>query len=94
VLLLLLRSRLRRIEFGATAAAALRIVAAAAVLAATAFGAWYGLDRALGNTFAAQLAAVLVALTAGAIAYLVACRALRVREMDALLALRTRLKRA
>jgi hypothetical protein len=50
------------------------------------------LDQELGRSFAGQLGAVVTALLAGAAVYLVACRALRVRELGALLALRSNLK--
>jgi putative peptidoglycan lipid II flippase len=93
VLLVLLRRRLRRIEFAATAASVLRIVAASTVLAGVSFGIWYGLDRAVGRSFGGQLLSIAPALAVGIAAYLGACRALRVRELDALLALRERLRR-
>jgi putative peptidoglycan lipid II flippase len=94
VLLMLLRRRLGRIELGATVDSILRIVAASAVLAGAAFGIWYGLDRIAGRSFGGQLASVGGALAVGTVVYLVSCRALRVRELDALLALRSRFARA
>ena len=93
LLLLLLRRRLRRIEFARTADATLRIVIAAAVLAAVSYGVWRGLDEALGRALWAQLVSVGTALAAGTAAYLVSCRLLGVRELNALLALRERLRR-
>jgi peptidoglycan biosynthesis protein MviN/MurJ (putative lipid II flippase) len=93
-LFLLLRRRLGRLEFGQTADSALRIVAASAVLAGVSFGTWYGLDRLAGRSFGGQLLSVGVALAAGTVVYLLCCRALRVRELTALLALRGRLRRA
>ena len=89
-LLVLLRRRTGRLELGETARALLRITVAAAVLAAAAFAVWLGLDRALGRSFPGQLASVGGALTAGLAAYFAVCRALRVRELDALLTLRSR----
>jgi len=71
-----------------------RIVIASAVLGGIAFGVWYGLDQALGRSFGGQLVSVAVALTAGTAGYLFSCRLLRVRELNALLALRSRFKRA
>jgi putative peptidoglycan lipid II flippase len=94
VLLLLLRRRLGRIELGETIDSTLRIVAASAVLAGVAFGVWYGLDRVAGRSFGGQVASVGGALVVGTVVYLVSCRALRVRELDALLALRSRFTRA
>jgi putative peptidoglycan lipid II flippase len=94
VLLVLLRRRLGRIELDETLHSILRIVVASAALALTAFGLWYGLDRLGGRSFGGQLASVGVALVVGTAVYLLACRALRVRELGALLALRSRLKGA
>jgi putative peptidoglycan lipid II flippase len=93
LLLLLLRRRLRRIDFARTADATVRIVIAAAVLAGVSYGVWRGLDEALGRALWAQLISVGTALAAGTAAYLVSCRLLGVRELNALLALRERLRR-
>ena len=92
VLLLLLRRRLGRIEFGETADSTVRIVVASAVLAGVSFAVWWGLDRAVGRSFGGQLLSVGSALAVGAVVYLAACRALRVRELGALLALRSRFR--
>jgi putative peptidoglycan lipid II flippase len=92
LLLLLLRRRLGRIELAETLAAAARIVAAAAVLAAVSFGVWKGLDEALGRAIWAQLISVGLALAAGSAAYLFSARLLGVRELNALLALRERFR--
>jgi len=92
VLLLLMRRRLGRMNFGEIGDSVLRIVVASAVLAGVAYGTWYGLDRALGRSFAGQLGSVVVALAVGTSAYLLACRALRVRELGALLALLRRFR--
>jgi putative peptidoglycan lipid II flippase len=89
-LLWLLRRRIERVEFGETARATALIVLASAVLAGVSYGVWRGIDEALGRSLGAQLVAVAVALGAGAGAYLLACRALGVRELEALLSLRRR----
>ena len=94
VLLWLLRRRLARVELGETADSTARIVVASAALGGIAFALWYGLDDALGRSFGGQLVSVGIALTVGAAAYLLACRLLRVRELNALLALRSRFQRA
>jgi putative peptidoglycan lipid II flippase len=94
VLLLLMRRRLRRIQFGEIADSIGRIVVASAVVAATAYGVWYALDRELGRSIGAQLVSVGVSLLASTGMYLLACRALKVRELGALLALRSRFQRA
>ena len=93
VLVVLLKRRLGRLEFRTTSDSFARVIAASAALAGVAFGVWYGLDQAAGRSFGGQLLSVGVALVTGTATYLLACRALRVRELDALLALRTRLKR-
>jgi putative peptidoglycan lipid II flippase len=89
-LVLLLRRRLGRFELGETARAAGLITVASLVLAAVAYPVWRVLDDALGRSSAAQLFSLSVALAAGAGAYLAAARALHVRELEALLALRRR----
>ncbi len=94
VLLFLMRRRLRRIELRETVDSVLRIVVASALLAGVSYGIWYGLDRAAGRSFGAQLLSVGSALAAGLVVYLLACRGLSVRELGPLLALRSRLKRA
>jgi putative peptidoglycan lipid II flippase len=93
VLFLLLRRRLGRLELRETSDSIGRIAIASAVVAGVSFGIWYGLDQALGRSFFGQLVSVGVALVVGTVAYLVACRALKVRELGALLALRSRFKR-
>jgi putative peptidoglycan lipid II flippase len=94
LLLVLMRRRLGRLGFGAIADSVIRVVGASAALAAAAYGVWYLLDRELGRSFAGQLASVLSALVVGTAAYLLVCKALKVRELGALLALRRRLKNA
>ena len=93
-LLVLLRRRLGRIELGETARTFALAAVASAVLAAVAYPVWRGLDGALGRSFGGQVLSVGAALSAGAVAYLVSCRLLRVRELEALLSLRARLRRA
>jgi len=93
-LLLLLRRRLERLEFRETAFSGLRVVVASAALGAAAFGVWYALDRALGRSFGGQLVSVGISLLVAATVYVAACRALHVKELNALLALRARFRRA
>jgi putative peptidoglycan lipid II flippase len=93
VLLVLMRRRLGRLGFGQIMDSVLRIVTASAVLAGAAYGTWYELDSALGRGFAGQVVSVVTALVVGTAAYLLMCRALKVRELGTLLALRSRLKR-
>jgi putative peptidoglycan lipid II flippase len=94
VLLAFLRTRLRRLELQETASVYSRVLVASAALGGACFGVWDALDHAVGRSFGGQLVSVGVAIAVGTLAYLFACRLLRVRELDALLALRTRLKTA
>jgi putative peptidoglycan lipid II flippase len=93
VLMFLMRRRLGRLGVGAIARSVVRILGASAALAGAAYGTWYVLDRELGRGFVGQLAAVGLALLVGTAVYLLVCRALKVRELGALLALRGRLVR-
>ena len=93
-LLVLLRRRLGRLELRETRDSVLRIIAASAVVAGASYGVWYVIDQAAGRSFGGQVASVGTALTVGVAVYLVSCRALHVRELGALLALRSRLGRA
>jgi peptidoglycan biosynthesis protein MviN/MurJ (putative lipid II flippase) len=93
-LLILLRRRLGRVEFGGIAAALGRIVAASAALAAASYGVWRVLDQALGRGTGGQVVSLGVALVVGGAVYVAACLLLRVRELDALRSLRGRLARA
>jgi putative peptidoglycan lipid II flippase len=94
VLLTVLRRRLAGMELAETASVASRIVGASVLLAATAYPVWRLLDEALGRTWPAQVATLGAAVLAGGAVYLGACRALGLREVDALLSLRGRLRRA
>jgi putative peptidoglycan lipid II flippase len=92
-LLLVLRRRLERIEFRETVRSLLQITAASIVLAATALAVWDVLDHSLGRSLGGQLLSVGAGLAAGGTAYLVSCRLLGVRELEALLSLRARFRR-
>jgi integral membrane protein MviN len=92
-LLVLLRRRIGRIELGETARSVALITAASVVLAIVAWPIWHVLDDALGRSTLAQVASLGTALAAGGAAYLLACKALHVREIEALLALRARARR-
>lgn len=91
VLLALMRRRLgRALGSGATVLALARITVAAALVAGVAFLVWWGLDAAAGRSFIAQVLSVGAALAAAGGAYLLACRVLRITEIDVLLQLRRR----
>jgi putative peptidoglycan lipid II flippase len=76
----LLRPDLGGIEGRATLEAMARMLAAAALLGAVAYGVWAGLDELLGAALAAQAASVGLAIIAGLAAYAVAVWLLGVRE--------------
>src|SRR5215207_5604896 len=76
----LLRGELGGVEGKRTLGAALRMLAAAALLAAVAYGAWRGLDGLLGGDSFAQALAVLAAIAAGAAAYGAAVWAMKLPE--------------
>jgi putative peptidoglycan lipid II flippase len=93
-LLLVLRRRIRRIDGRAIAATTIRVVVASAAVAVVAWTIWHPLDSALGRTLPAQVGSLGTALLAAVLTYLASCRLLRVRELETLLSLRTRLRRA
>jgi putative peptidoglycan lipid II flippase len=93
-LLVVLRARLGSMEIAETASASLRVLSASLVLAAVAYPLWRVLDDALGRSTPAQVVSLGAAVLAGGAAYLLAARALRLREFDALLSLRARFRRA
>jgi putative peptidoglycan lipid II flippase len=92
-LLVLFRRRIGRIELGETARSVALITAASLVLALVAWPIWRVLDDTLGRSALAQVASLGTALAVGGGAYLLACKAFRVREIEALLALRARARR-
>lgn len=93
-LVIVLRRRLGTIGFGGIAVSFGRVLVAAAIAGAVAFAVWKPLDAAAGRSLAGQLASLLPALAAAVLAYLGAARALRIRELQALLSLRGRFRRA
>jgi putative peptidoglycan lipid II flippase len=92
-LLVLLRRRLGGMNIEETVSVTIRIIAASAALAAASYPVWRVLDDALGRTWPAQTGSLVAALAVGGAAYVAACRALGVREIDALLSVRGRLRR-
>jgi len=89
-LLVLMRRRVGFAGFLSTVTAVLRIAAAGVVSAALALAVWFGLDEWLGRGLGAQIASLGAGLAVAALGYLGAAKALRVRELDALLLLRAR----
>jgi peptidoglycan biosynthesis protein MviN/MurJ (putative lipid II flippase) len=93
-LFVFLRRRIGRVGFREIAASFVRILAASVLAGAAAYGVWKPLDAAAGRSLGGQLASVLPALAAALVVYFGAGRALQVREMQTLLSLRGRLRRA
>jgi putative peptidoglycan lipid II flippase len=92
-LVVLLRRRLGRLELGEVTSSFVRVAVASAFAGALAFGVWWPLDNEVGRSFGGQVVSLLPALAVAAAGYLAACRALRVREIQALLSLRSRVRR-
>jgi putative peptidoglycan lipid II flippase len=83
----ILRGELGGIEGRALVGAIVRMFVAAAVLAAFAYGVWYGLDELLGRSLIAQVVTVGAGVAVGALAYALAVWALRVPEANQVLRL-------
>jgi len=92
-LLLWLRRRVGRIDFAGVVRSFVRILIASLVAGAVAYVVWRPLDAAFGRSLAGQLGSLLPALAGSVAAYLGTARVLRVREMQALLSLRSRFRR-
>ena len=92
-LAVLLRRRVGRLGGASMGVALTKIAVAAAVVAPVSYFVWRPLDSALGRSFPAQAVSLGLALAASVGVYYVACRALRVRELQTLLSLRGRLSR-
>jgi putative peptidoglycan lipid II flippase len=93
-LFVLLRRKIGGVGFTDISTSFVRILAAATLAGATAFGVWTAIDAAAGRSLGGQLVSVLPAVAAAVAVYLGACFAFKVREMQALLSLRGRLRRA
>jgi putative peptidoglycan lipid II flippase len=89
-LFVLLRRRIGRIDFAHTARTLALVTVASAAFGAVAYGVWWALDEALGESFGAQVVSLTAAFGVGGLVYLAAARALGVRELQALLSLRRR----
>jgi putative peptidoglycan lipid II flippase len=92
-LMILLRRRIGRIDGGEIVLSSARIVAASALVAVAAYVVWEPIDSAVGRSFGGQVVSLGAALAASVCVYGIACGALRVREMQALLSLRSRVRR-
>jgi putative peptidoglycan lipid II flippase len=89
-LLLLVRRQLGRVDGRALSSSYARITLASALAAGAAYGAWFGLDEALGRSLGAQVVSVGLGVSAAVALFLGLARLLRVRELDLLLSLRRR----
>ena len=93
LLIVLLRRRIGGLSLRGTLRTLLLVALASAVLAGVAYGVWRGLDEALGRSLGAQIVSVGGGLVLGGLAYLISCRLLGVRELEALLSLLARFRR-
>jgi putative peptidoglycan lipid II flippase len=93
-LLVLMRRRLGRLDGGQIAQTVARVTLVSAAVAGIAWIVWKPLDSALGRSFGAQVVSLGLALAAALVTYFVGCRALRVRELDALTSLWARFRHA
>jgi putative peptidoglycan lipid II flippase len=89
-LLVLLRRRIGRIDFGSILSSFVRVAVAAGVFAVAGYAIWRSLDSMLGRSFPAQLGSLGTALVVGLAAYLITARLLGVRELETLLSFRRR----
>jgi putative peptidoglycan lipid II flippase len=94
VLLVMMRRRVGLERVGQTVGVVTRIVVAGALAAGAAFLVWYVLDEWLGRSTGAQIVSVGSALLATGVVYAGAARALGIRELEALLLLRSRREEA
>ena len=88
-----MRRRITRIDAATTARTVVLVTLASVALAVVAWPLWDALDALLGRSVGAQILSLGTALAAGSVAYVLACKALNVHELEALLALRTRFRR-
>jgi hypothetical protein len=72
----------------ATLGSLMRITVVSAAATMVSLIAWWGLDAVVGRSLLGQLLSVGIGLAVGTVVYLVLCRAWRVRELNALQALR------
>ena len=93
LLVALLRGRIGGLSLRPTIRTFVLVTVASAVLAGVSYGVWWALDQALGRVVWAQIVSLGAALAAGGVAYLISCRLLGVRELEALLSLRARFRR-
>jgi putative peptidoglycan lipid II flippase len=91
-LLFYLRRRLGRFDLAPIASSVLRIALAAVGFAVAAWGVWRILDHEVGRSTPAQIFSLGFGLAAGLDVYVFLCILLRIREIEALLSLRRRVR--
>jgi putative peptidoglycan lipid II flippase len=84
VMLYVMRRRVGPLDGRRTLSLVVRVAVAAAAAAGVAYAVWEPLDSGLGRAFGAQLVSLGAALALAIAGYLLACRALRVGELDTL----------
>jgi putative peptidoglycan lipid II flippase len=94
VLVWLLRRRLGGMRLAPILSAVARILVAAAIMGVATYFAWRGIDSIVGGRFVVQAIALAGGIVVGSVVYVVSCRLLRVRELNSLLSLRGRVRRA
>jgi putative peptidoglycan lipid II flippase len=91
-LIVLLRRRVHRLNGRDIASTVIRVVVASALVAVGAWIVWKPVDSELGRSFPAQVVSLGLALGAATAVYYATCRLFRVRELDVVLGLRSRLR--
>jgi putative peptidoglycan lipid II flippase len=89
----LLHRRLGGLDDGSIVNAVWRIAVAGVFVAAVSYLVWKPLDDAVGRSLGGQILSLGTALLAAGLAYWAGCRAFKVRELQALLSLRSRASR-
>jgi putative peptidoglycan lipid II flippase len=89
----LLHRRLGGLDDGSIVNALWRIAFAGVFVAAVSYLVWKPLDDVVGRSLGGQILSLGTALFAAGLAYWAACRAFKVRELQALLSLRSRASR-
>jgi len=90
VLLVMMRRRLGLAHVGRTVGVVVRVAIAGAIAAGLSYAAWSGVDALLGDGFGAQLLSLGAGFAVALLVYVGLARALGLRELEALLLLRSR----
>jgi putative peptidoglycan lipid II flippase len=83
----ILRRKFHGLELGRLLSTVTRISIASAILAAVAWGAWYGLDQAVGRDLPGQIISLGSGLVLGAVAYFAAAKVMRIAELEQIMRL-------